>query len=125
LRVRGYTPAVFAILAPHVTTLPAPSAINVNTASPEVLLLVAPGWSLAEARALAAARGRQPFVDPAQLRARMPPSAGAVDMDLVRTTSEYFAIEAQVRYGVANVFVEASIHRAAPWPRVVRQSIGG
>lgn len=125
LRVRGYTRAVFAILAPHVSALPAPSAINVNTASAEVLLLVASGWTLAEARALAAARSRAPFVDPARFRARLPSSAGAVDMDLVRTTSEYFAVEAQVRYGGASLRAEANIHRTAPWPRVVRQSIGG
>ena len=36
--VQGYTPEVLAVLAPHVTALPAQTTINVNTATPVVLM---------------------------------------------------------------------------------------
>jgi general secretion pathway protein K len=36
--VQGFTPEIIEILAPHVTALPSATLINVNTATPEVLL---------------------------------------------------------------------------------------
>jgi len=126
LRVRGYTAEVYAALAPYVGALPSPSAINVNTAPPEVLMLAAQGLTLADARLLATARERTPFRDIGDFRARVPVSAHPVDNDAVRVTSEFFLVDAAVRRAAADVRAQAIVQRGAgPWPVVIWQRIGG
>jgi general secretion pathway protein K len=126
LRVKGYTSAVFATLAPYLTALPAPSAVNVNTAPPETLMLLADGLTLADARLLAAERERSYIRDLNDFRARLPASAYPIDTAMARVSSDYFLIEADVRYGSATTRWQAIVERGAnPWPRVVWQRIGG
>lgn len=125
LRVKGYTSAVFAALQPYVAALPAPSAINVNTAAPEVLMLIGERIDLAEARQLVASRERSWFRDAADVTARLPASARPVNAAGIRTSSEYFAVDAVVRRGRALIEAEAIVHRTAPWPRIVWQRIDG
>jgi len=126
LRVKGYTKAVFATLAPYITALPAPSALNVNTAPPETLMLLADGLALADARLLAATRERSYFRDVNDFRSRLPPSAYPFDAAMARVTSDYFLIDADVRYGDATTRAQAIVQRgASPWPRVVWQRISG
>jgi len=126
LRVRGYTADVFAALTPYVAALPAPSAINVNTAPPEVLMLVAEGLTLADARLLAAARERLPFRDASDFRARLPAAAHPLEHDLVRVSSEYFLIDAEVRRAQASVRAQAIVQRGrGAWPVVIWQRLAG
>jgi general secretion pathway protein K len=122
LRVKGYTHNVVFALRPYVSALPSPSAINVNTAPAETLMLVADRLSLADARLLAAARERSYFRDLADFRARLPPSAYPLHADGVRTTSEFFSVDAQVKRGAAFVHAQAIIQRGAQaWPSVLWQ----
>lgn len=125
LRVKGYTTAVFTALKPYLAALPAPSAINVNTAPPEVLMLASERLTLADARQMHAARSRAWFRDGADFAARLPAAARAVDAAEIRVTSEYFLIDAQVQRGRALIEAQAIVHRSAPWPRVVWQRIDG
>ena len=55
----GVSPITLLALAPHVTLLPGPSAINVNTASAEVLAASVPGLALTQARQLVLERARR------------------------------------------------------------------
>ncbi len=122
LRVKGYTHNVLSTLRPYVSALPSPSAINVNTAPAETLMLVADGLTLADARLLTAARERIYFRDLADFRARLPQSAYPLIADGVRTTSEFFAVDAQVKRGAAFVHAQAIIQRGArAWPSVIWQ----
>lgn len=125
LQVKGYTPAVFHALEPYIVALPAPSAINVNTAPPEVLMLLGDRLTLAEAREIDAARRRAWFRDGADFATRLPALAGSIDASALRVTSEYFLVDARVQRGRALVDAAAILHRAAPWPRVVWQRIDG
>jgi general secretion pathway protein K len=122
LRVKGYTQAVVFALRPYVAALPAPSAINVNTAPAETLMLVAPDLTLADARLLSAARERSLYRDVADFRARLAPSAGSLDGEMVRTTSEFFLVQAEVKRGLATVRAQAILQRGLhSWPSVYWQ----
>ena len=122
LRVKGYTQRVVFMLRPYVSALPSPSAINVNTAPAETLMLVADRLSLADARLLVAARERSSFRDLADFRARLPQSAYPLHADSVRTTSEFFAVDARVKRGAALIHAQAIIQRGArAWPSVLWQ----
>lgn len=125
LRVKGYSTAVFTALTPYLAVLPAPSAINVNTAPPEVLMLIGDRLTLDDARQIHAARERSWFRDAADFATRLPAAARTVDATEIRVTSEYFLVDARVRRGRALVDAQAIVHRAAPWPRVVWQRIDG
>lgn len=78
----GMSAEAFARLAPHVAALPAGSALNVNTATPEVLAALLPGATPAAIERLVALRAASPFASPADFRSRAAallrgPEAGA------------------------------------------------
>ncbi|MGF6472563.1 general secretion pathway protein K [Paraburkholderia youngii] len=56
LDIPGYTPEIVAKLRPFVTVLPTVTAINMNTASAEVIAAVVPGMTVSQAQALVARR---------------------------------------------------------------------
>ncbi len=65
LDIPGYTPEMVARLRPFVTVLPTVSAVNMNTASAEVIAAVVPGMSLSSAQAFVARRRRCFSITPA------------------------------------------------------------
>ena len=67
LLVRGVTPAIYARLRPFVVVLDGNAAINLNTASPEVLMSLAPGIDRSTAELIIKARAAQPFQTPTAL----------------------------------------------------------
>lgn len=59
--VRGFEPAIWRRLAPHITALPDSTAINVNTASAPVLQALVPGLDAGAAEQLVARAEEEPF----------------------------------------------------------------
>ena len=59
--VQGYTPGVITALAPHVTVLPEDTSINVNTATPEILLALDPRLDVADVDSLIAYQEERAF----------------------------------------------------------------
>jgi general secretion pathway protein K len=117
--VRGYDEGVRARLRPFVTALPRFTAINVNTASPEVLVAVVRGLDLDAARALVAQRERAYFRNVAEFRAQLPPGAEAGGSDIA-TASQFFMASVRVTIGSAVAQGSALLVRdAAGWPGVV------
>ena len=57
----GLTPGTIARLAPYASVLPLRSAVNLNTASPEVIYASVPGLDMAQAQRLVEERTRSPF----------------------------------------------------------------
>ena len=117
--VPGFDPAVRERLAPFVTALPRFTAINANTAPPEVLAAVIEGMDLDAARELAAQRGRAYFRNRAELLAQLPAGAvvGASD---VAISSDYFQASVRVTIGGAQARGSALLVREpAGWPTVV------
>jgi general secretion pathway protein K len=123
--VAGYTPAVLAHLLPFVTALPptASTAVNVNTAPPEILAATLEGLSLADANRLAAARGNKPFLTIADFRSRLP-SGIPVNELVLRISSDGFVVRVTVRQGEVRATGLALVLRdGGAWPRVVWQMI--
>ena len=117
--VSGFDAAAQTRLRPFVTALPRFTAVNVNTASPEVLAAVIEGLDLDGARELAAQRSRAYFRNRADFIARLPPGAVAGGND-VATSSDFFQASVRVTIGAAQARGTALLAReAAGWPAVV------
>jgi general secretion pathway protein K len=111
--VDGIDARAIQALHPFVSVLPAGNAaVNVNTASPEVLNAVVPGLGIGTARQLVAARERgQWFRDRADFINRLPtplPEAGDANLDV---GSEWFLVTGTVRIARADARVQALLRR--------------
>jgi len=116
--IPGFDAARRARLRPFVTALPRFTAVNVNTASPEVLAAVIEGLDLDAARELVAQRGRAYFRNRAEFLARLPP--GAVAGNDLATSSEFFLANVRVTIGAAQARGSALLERGSSgWPAVV------
>lgn len=117
--VRGFDDDARARLEPFVTALPRLTAVNVNTASAEVLTAVVEGMDLSEARALVAQREKAWFRDLADFT-RALASAHTVAPQDVAVSSEYFEAAIRVRVGDARARATAMLAReTAGWPHVI------
>ncbi len=112
LTIPGYTVEVVEKLREFVIVLPGPTAVNINTAAPEVLGAVIKDFSLAEANSLVARRKSAPWRDIGQfgteLGGKLPVSADAIDVK-----SNYFLVRSRVRLDRAALDAEALISRGS------------
>ncbi len=108
LLVKGVTPEVYRALAPFVTALPQPTPINVNTASVEVLMSIAPDLSRTSAQVVydQVRNGTEkPFASVEDFLARLKQlgvpddNAGAIDLQSLGVSSHYFLLAAQTAFG--------------------------
>jgi general secretion pathway protein K len=117
--VRGFTAEIRARLNPFVSALPANTALNVNTASPEVLSAVIDGLDLDAARSLVAQRERAYFRDYNDFASRVPRGAEIAESDL-RVSSNYFLARVRVTIGGAEARGLALMVRPdIGWPAIV------
>ena len=117
--VRGFNDEVRARLTPFVSALPANTAINVNTASPEVLSAAIDGLDLDAARALVAQRERAYFRDYADFSSRLPRGVEIANSEL-KVSSNYFLARVRVTIGGAEARGLALLVRGdIGWPAIV------
>jgi general secretion pathway protein K len=117
--VRGFDEGVRTRLRPFVTALPANTALNVNTASPEVLAAVIGGLDLDAARALIAQRERSYFRDNADFINRLPRGITGASND-IQVSSNYFVARVRVTIGGAEARGIALLVRPdIGWPTIV------
>lgn len=117
--VQGFDEAARLRLRPFVTALPRFTALNVNTAAPEVLAAVVRELELDDARALTVQRSRAYFRNRADFLAHLPAGtvAGAND---VATSSDFFMASVRVTIGGAQARGNALLAREQTgWPAVV------
>jgi general secretion pathway protein K len=116
--VPGFDETVRARLRPFVTALPRFTAVNVNTAPPEVLAAIIIGLDLDGARELTAQRGRAYFRNRADFLNQLPAGAVAGGND-VATSSEFFQASVRVTIGEAQARGTALLARQpSGWPAV-------
>ena len=118
--VRGFDNGIRARLHPYVSALPRFTAVNPNTAPPEVLAAVIEKLSLDDARALTAQRERAYFRDPSDFFGRLP--AGLiVPAESIAVTSDYFLATLRVNIGGAQARGEALLAhgKTGGWPAIV------
>jgi len=117
--VRGFDDNVRAQLRPFVTALPRFTAVNANTASPEVLAAVVEGLSLDGARAMVEQRQRIHFRNASDFFSQLPPGAVA-PTDAISVGSDYFIATTRISIGEAQVRGSALLAREkAGWPAIV------
>lgn len=109
--LKGFTDASVRRLAPYVTALPGANRVNINTTSPELLAALLPGVAEGDAKALLAARGKQPFRSIDELLQRLPQSAAAVAGQLCDVRSQYFLARGTVRVGRVDSTFDALLTR--------------
>jgi general secretion pathway protein K len=109
----GMEPEAIERLRGFVTVLPEPTALNLNTAAPEMLAARITGLELVDARRLVASRDRTPFKDLADAMQRVRQgSPGASETGLAVAT-RYFSVEGVVSYGPARLAARALVKREA------------
>ena len=112
--------SVRARLGRFITVLPHSTAVNVNSAPPEILAAVIAGLTLDDARALVAQRDRAYFRSTAEFLDRLPqnvaPSAGGISV-----ASNYFMATIDANFGGAHARGLALLARDAfgGWPAIV------
>ena len=103
----------FQRLRAFVTMLPEPTALNVNTASAEVLAARIADLPLVDARRLVSSRDRAYFKDLGDAVQRLrQASPQATDTGLAVAT-RYFSVEGMVSYGPARLTARALVRRDA------------
>ena len=121
--VKGYTPALLARLAPHTILLPQRSDINVNTATPELLMALVPGLALGQARVLANQRVSNYFLDAADFRKRLPGGLQAMEAGF-DTRSDFFLLDSEIRHPRSVLRVQALLQRSGNASRVLWRDEG-
>jgi general secretion pathway protein K len=117
--VRGFDDNVRARLHPFVTALPRFTAVNANTATPEVLAAVIEGLDLDGARALVAQRERAHFRMYSDFFSQLPPGL-TVPTENISVSSDYFIATMQVTVGMAQARGSALLARGnTGWPAIV------
>ena len=120
--VKGYTPEVLAVLEPHVTALPVSTGININTATPLVLLALHADIEESDVEQLIEARDEEadgePFTD---IKAFLAHDALAglellVDVDV---KSDWFNVQTDVSVGRGQARLESRIVRGESTLQVV------
>jgi general secretion pathway protein K len=117
--VRGFNESVRARLHPFVAALPRFTAVNVNTAPPEVLAALIDGLGLDGARNLAARRERVFFRSFDDFFKQIP-SGLLVPTENVSVSSDYFLATLRVTMGGAQARGTALLARGSDlWPAIV------
>jgi general secretion pathway protein K len=118
--VRGFDERIRARLRPFVAVLPRFTAVNANTASPEVLAALVDGLDLDGARALVAQRERTHFRSPAEFFSQLPRGL-IVPTEDISVSSDYFIAAMEVKVSGAQARGAALLARAnsGEWPAVV------
>lgn len=117
--VRGFDNNVRARLRPYVSALPGSTAVNVNTAPPEVLASIIEGLDLGSAQTLVAQRDRSYFRDATDFTNRLPQGAAAAPGD-ISVNSDYFMATLRVTIGGAQARGTALLaRRGSGWPDIL------
>ncbi|WP_408339910.1 type II secretion system minor pseudopilin GspK [Paraburkholderia sp. RL17-337-BIB-A] len=116
LDIPGYTPEMVARLRPFVTVLPTATAVNMNTASAEVIAAIVPGMNLSSAQALVARRQTVFFRNVADVQLALT-GAGvqsiSIDPNAMDVNTNYFLIHGRVQHERAEVDRTTLVYRDA------------
>jgi len=95
----GLSPATLQALRPFVTLLPARTPVNLNTATPEVLMASLDNMDMAQARALVGARDLQHLKTLPDAEKRIGDSEIKLSAGLHAVATRFFSVTGQLRVG--------------------------
>ncbi|MGF6663911.1 general secretion pathway protein K [Paraburkholderia atlantica] len=114
LDIPGYTPEIVAKLRPFVTVLPTVTAINMNTASAEVIAAVVPGMTVSQAQALVARRQTVFFRNAGDVQLALTAAgvqSASIDPNQFDVNSSYFLVHGSVQHERAEVDRTTLVYR--------------
>jgi len=117
--LEGISPDIAAALAGYLTVLPQKTAINVNTASAEVLSAGIPGLDLAQARDLAGQRDRGQWFNDSDDFFRRLGKPRVARGHPISVRSEWFKVTGQVSIRDTPVAMQALLHRDGDEPPTI------
>jgi len=112
LSIAGFNAQNVVQLRDYVTVLPGPTALNVNTATPQVLAALVPNLSVSEATSIAARRQTLSYKAIGDFTGLLGDRNVAGDV-LIGVTSTYFLVTSHILLGRAELDAEALIQRQA------------
>ncbi|MET0047321.1 MAG: type II secretion system minor pseudopilin GspK [Sedimenticola sp.] len=126
LLIEGFEKSVYKSLRPHVTALPEYTAVNVNSATPEVLASIAEGLTPEDAAALIAEMKDSPYGTIEQFL-QHPTLAGLEFKDNgIALSSTYFQVNGEIQMDRVGLRFTSTIHRPGEGAlRVVRRKRKG
>ena len=95
----GLSPAPLQVLPPFVTLLPTRTPVNLNTATPEVLVACIPNLDMAQARLLEATRDARHLGTLSDAEKRIGDAAIKLDAGLHAVSSRFFSVTGRLRVG--------------------------
>jgi general secretion pathway protein K len=98
-------------LEPHIVMLPERSAVNINTASREVIAAAIPGLNVGDAERLVQFRQRTPFKKPADIQSQTGMTAEALAG--VDVKSDHFEVRGRLRLADRVLEQRSLVHRSA------------
>jgi general secretion pathway protein K len=116
LDIPGYTPEMVAQLRPFVTILPTATAVNMNTASAEVISAIVPEMNLSSAQSFVARRQNVFFRNISDVTLALTGSgvqSASVDPSEMDVTTSYFLIHGRVQHERAEVDRTTLVYRDA------------
>lgn len=120
LRLKGVDEEMLQKLMPHVTALPRDTTININFATPELLVALAPNLSLSDAKSIAEERRKKPFDTTEAFLKRVPPESAQAVKSLIDVKSDYFSAQGAVRRGRVVAGYRALLERIERnWPSII------
>lgn len=99
----GLSPATLQVLRPFVTLLPVRTPVNLNTASPEVLMASIAGLDMAQARFLETARAARHLATLQDAEKRLGDAEVKLHAGLHAVNSRFFSVTGQLRVGQATL----------------------
>ena len=109
--VRGFTQEVYDKVSPYLTALPATTAVNINTAAPEVLAALVADLSLDAAKIIADDRNEQPFETIQSFTSHLLVQGIDVNLETMSTQSSYFSLSSQVKIGSSFIRNKSILNR--------------
>lgn len=124
-RVRGFDATVVKRLSPYITTLPARTKLNMNSALPEIIRAYFPEVTENDATALVSKREEQPFKDLADIKKQSElKSVPATSIDqFAAVTSQFFSVSIAISRQSTQVRQTALLRSAdtagTRWPSII------
>lgn len=119
--VQGFTDEAMQVLEPHVTALPEPTAINVNTATAEVLMALHPDMTAAGVDLLMADREQKPFEKLSDFTGHNALNGLSLTVN-VDVASRWFLVLTDVTVGIGKAQLESVLQRDNNKLRVVSRT---
>ncbi|MCL2297089.1 MAG: type II secretion system minor pseudopilin GspK [Proteobacteria bacterium] len=116
--------AAMSKLAPHLTALPEPVSLNLNTAERDTLRAIFADIRDEDLNKILAERDSRPFFSLTDFRRRLPPDVRTFNEEGLGVNSRYFLITVRARQGDARAQAQALVRRDAKrWPEIVWKTV--